>query len=51
VRERILSSGTERVVEEAAIESGMTTMLQDGLAKAFRGETTIEEVLRATRIN
>jgi general secretion pathway protein E len=51
VRDRILSSGTERGVEEAAVQSGMLTMLQDGLAKAFRGETTIEEVLRATRIH
>jgi general secretion pathway protein E len=51
VRDRILSSGTERAVEEAAVQSGMITMLHDGLEKAFRGETTIEEVLRATRIH
>ena len=51
VRDRILSSGTERSVEEAAVGGGMITMFQDGLAKAFRGETTIEEVLRATRIS
>jgi general secretion pathway protein E len=51
VRDRILSSGTERSVEEAAVGGGMMTMFQDGLAKAFRGQTTVEEVLRATRIN
>jgi general secretion pathway protein E len=51
VRDRILASGTERAVEEAAVQSGMITMLHDGLEKAFRGETTIEEVLRATRIH
>ena len=51
VRDRILSSRTERAVEEAAVEAGMVTMFQDGLAKAFRGQTTIDEVLRVTRIN
>jgi general secretion pathway protein E len=51
VRDRILASATERAVEEAAIGAGMITMFQDGLAKAFRGQTTIDEVLRATRIN
>ena len=30
----------------AAIEKGMKTMFQDGLAKALLGETTLEEVFR-----
>jgi type II secretory ATPase GspE/PulE/Tfp pilus assembly ATPase PilB-like protein len=29
----------------------MTTMLQNGLIKALRGETTPEEVLRVTRFD
>lgn len=33
---------------EAARRSGMTTMLEDGLAKAGRGLTSISEILRAT---
>jgi type II secretory ATPase GspE/PulE/Tfp pilus assembly ATPase PilB-like protein len=33
-------------IEAAAIKSGMTTMLQDGVLKAIRGETTLEEVYR-----
>lgn len=33
-------------IEQAAISDGMTTMLHDGLLKALRGETTIEEVNR-----
>ena len=33
-------------IERAAISDGMTTMLHDGLLKALRGETTIEEVNR-----
>jgi len=34
------------LIRAAAIEKGMKTMLQDGLAKAFLGETTLDEVLR-----
>lgn len=33
-------------IERAAISDGMTTMLHDGLLKALRGETTIEEINR-----
>jgi type II secretory ATPase GspE/PulE/Tfp pilus assembly ATPase PilB-like protein len=35
------------VLRGAAIATGMKTMLQDGLSKAFLGETTLEEVFRA----
>jgi type IV pilus assembly protein PilB len=33
-------------IEEAAIKSGMRTMLQDGVLKAINGETTIDEIYR-----
>lgn len=33
-------------IEDAAVKSGMTTMLQDGIMKALAGQTTIEEVFR-----
>jgi type IV pilus assembly protein PilB len=33
-----------------AREAGMRTMFEDGLDKALRGETTIEELLRVTRL-
>jgi type IV pilus assembly protein PilB len=33
-------------IEEAAIKSGMRTMLQDGILKVVAGETTLEEVYR-----
>ncbi|HEX2949807.1 MAG TPA: hypothetical protein VHV83_09620 [Armatimonadota bacterium] len=33
-------------ISQAAIASGMTTLLRDGLTKARAGVTTIEEVLR-----
>jgi general secretion pathway protein E len=37
-------------LDEAARESGMTTMYQCGMAKAWRGETSVDEVLRVTRM-
>lgn len=37
---------TTEIIEQKAIEDGMLTMLQDGLLKAFAGETTLEEVYR-----
>jgi len=35
-------------LEQLARQRGMRTMYEDGLTKALRGETTIEEVLRVT---
>ena len=47
IRSRILANDGEAAIASAAISEGMTALLDDGLAKAFRGETTIDEVLRA----
>lgn len=33
-------------IEEAAIKSGMRTMLQDGILKVIAGQTTLEEIYR-----
>jgi type IV pilus assembly protein PilB len=35
-----------QTIEEAATKSGMLTMLQDGMLKVLRGETTLEELYR-----
>jgi general secretion pathway protein E len=35
-------------IEQIARQHGMRTMYEDGIAKALRGQTTIEEVLRVT---
>jgi len=51
VREVMLESGTEAAIHAVALGEGMVTMFEDGLAKALRGETTIEEVLRVTRMS
>ena len=49
VRDAVLASSPERIVEKTGIADGMQTLLQNGLTKALRGETTPEEVLRVTR--
>ena len=46
VREAILKKSSASVVKKLAIKNGMTTMIDDGLAKAAAGLTTIQEVLR-----
>ncbi|WP_187648445.1 GspE/PulE family protein [Nitrosophilus labii] len=38
-------------ITKYAIENGFITMLQDGINKALEGHTTIEEVLRVTRLS
>ena len=37
---------TDFEIEEAAINDGAVTMMQDGILKVITGETTIEEILR-----
>lgn len=37
---------TTEILEKQAIKDGMITMLQDGVLKAIKGETTLEEVFR-----
>ena len=51
VRDAILASSAEGTIEAAGIADGMMTMLQNGLTKALWGQTTAEEVLRATRFD
>lgn len=47
IREIILHSSTSDAIEAQAKKEGMLTMLEDGLYKAARGITSLEEVLRA----
>lgn len=48
VREAIVEKKDAETINKIAIESGMMTMIEDGLNKIKKGETTIEEVLRVT---
>lgn len=50
VRELISKKSDSEVIEKQARLEGMTTMLSDGLKKIIKGQTTIEEVLRVTKI-
>ncbi len=45
-RELILARADSTAIRKAAIARGMRTMFWDGLAKAFMGETSIEEIFR-----
>ena len=46
IRDLILKGAPADEIEEQAKKEGMLTMLEDGIYKAARGITTIEEVLR-----
>ncbi len=46
----VLSAASDAQIEAAARNEGMAGMYEDGITKVWRGETTIEEVLRATRV-
>ena len=48
IQKLIVTNATAEVIEHTAITDDMLTMQLDGLVKALRGETTIEEVLRVT---
>ena len=48
LEELILNMAGETELTVAALESGMITMLQDGILKALHGITSIEEVKRVT---
>ena len=50
IRDLITKRQDADVILQKAIQEGMTTMLDDGLEKVFQGLTTIEEVLRVTKI-
>jgi type IV pilus assembly protein PilB len=47
IRDLIVKGATMDALEEQARKEGMLTMLEDGLYKAARGITSVEEVLRA----
>ena len=51
LRSVLLSTPTEAAIGAAARAHGMTTLRSSALAAAHRGETTYEEVLRATHVD
>jgi type IV pilus assembly protein PilB len=51
VQQLIISRSASEALEEKAVDEGMITMQIDGLVKALRGQTTLEEILRVTAEN
>jgi len=49
IRSLVLKRTSGDEIAASAVKNGMVTMVQDGIIKALRGDTTIEEVWRATR--
>lgn len=49
IERMIVSNATSQTIQDQAVSEGMLTMQIDGLIKALRGDTTIEEVLRVTK--
>lgn len=49
VREMVLRRASAAEIARAAVEQGMRTMHAHGMEKAVAGQTTVEEVLAATR--
>lgn len=48
VQRLLVSHATSVAIQDQAVKEGMVTMQIDGLIKALRGQTSIEEVLRTT---
>jgi general secretion pathway protein E len=51
IQSLVLAASPDSEINEAALAAGMVSMQQSGLEKVWKGETTVEEVLRATRIS
>jgi type IV pilus assembly protein PilB len=49
IQKLIVTNATSNQIKDQAISEGMVTMQTDGLIKALRGETTIDEVIRVTK--
>ena len=49
IKNRILQRADASELQQYAIQNGMQTMYQDGLAKVLAGVTTIEEISRVTQ--
>jgi general secretion pathway protein E len=47
----VCDAAPDSTLEAAARSAGMTTMYQCGMSKAWRGETSVDEVLRVTRMD
>jgi type IV pilus assembly protein PilB len=51
IQQLIVNVSTSEAIEAQATTDGMITMQIDGLVKALRGQTTVEEIMRVTAEN
>lgn len=49
IRSMVTERGSSSAVKKVAVKCGMRTLRQDGWLKVMRGQTTLAEVLRATK--
>lgn len=49
IKKAVVGRNDSDTIRKLAIKNGMKTMLEDGLEKAIKGETTVEEVFRVTK--
>jgi type II secretory ATPase GspE/PulE/Tfp pilus assembly ATPase PilB-like protein len=50
-REAVLQKMPTRALQNVAIQQGMQTMWQDGLKRALKGQSTLEEILRVIAVD
>lgn len=50
IRSLVMQRADADTIRKQAIGNGMKTMMEDGMTKILEGQTTIEEVLRVTRL-
>lgn len=48
IQQLIVTNATSEKLQSQAIQDGMLTMQLDGLVKALRGQTSVEEIMRVT---
>ncbi len=48
IREMTFKGESTQVIRKVARKQGMHTLFEDGMIKALKGQTTLEEVLRIT---
>lgn len=52
IKDQIMDSASATVIKRSALERGhLKTLRMDGIAKALRGRTTLEEVMRVTQLD
>jgi len=51
IKALITAKNDSDIIAKRAVDEGMTTMLNDGINKVAKGTTTLEEVLRVTKVD